>query len=286
MPPPYLLTMLHAAPYYGGKSAGNQMSQAGRWIARHLPYRDIYMEPFAGMCGVLLQRKPSRLEVVNDSDARITNWWRCIRDSPNEFRHLLDHSPRSDFDFAWAKKITESATLPNLSDPSNEHDLQVGIATHILLADSMFHCLGNAGRMAVPYGYGRGRGPTDIEQLAERMRKVHLVNRDAVEVLSKIAPHSNAVIYCDPPYRDDDSGTTPSIGGRSTGTPTSCPPRKRPSPPPALESSMPMIADSRPGLPSIEPCPRPPAQTGATDEPPPLRPLPGPPEQNGPAPLP
>ena len=198
--------MLHAAPYYGGKAAGNQLSNAGRWLAAHLPIRDIYVEPFCGMCGVLLQRNPSRCEIVNDADSRITNWWRCIRDSPAEFRHLLDHSPRSDFDFAWARKVVESAALPDLSDPSNKHDLRVGIATHIVLADSMFHCLGAAGsRMAVPYGYGRGRGPTDIERLATRMRKVHLVNRDALEVLDKMARHANTVIYVDPPYRDADT---------------------------------------------------------------------------------
>lgn len=76
--------------YYGGKSPGRPLTA---WIASKLPpweYQRLYCEPFAGMLGVLLTRKPTRLEVVNDANERIINWWTVIRDRPDEFGRMLD----------------------------------------------------------------------------------------------------------------------------------------------------------------------------------------------------
>lgn len=73
-----------SALYWPGGKSGNGAG-VGRWIADQLPWRysSCYVEPFAGMLGVLLQRKPVQTEIVNDSDERVVNWWRVVRD-----RHL------------------------------------------------------------------------------------------------------------------------------------------------------------------------------------------------------
>ena len=59
---------LHALPRMGGKSY-NSRSGTGRWIAGLLPeYTDgAYVEPFFGMGGVLLQRRPSRMKLSTTS---------------------------------------------------------------------------------------------------------------------------------------------------------------------------------------------------------------------------
>ena len=74
---------LSALAYLGGKSV-NATQSTGRWIHSLLPIsntRSIYVEPFCGMCGVLLQRPPLGCEVINDLNSRLINWWRVIRDS-------------------------------------------------------------------------------------------------------------------------------------------------------------------------------------------------------------
>ena len=74
--------------YWGGKNP-NWKYGTGSWIAEMLPYERLYVEPFAGMLGILLQRKKSPMEVVNDLDGLIYSYWKCVRDYPNELGYKL-----------------------------------------------------------------------------------------------------------------------------------------------------------------------------------------------------
>ena len=69
----------------------------GPWIASILPWRrdSCYVEPFAGMLGVLLCRRPVQPEIVNNRDGNLVCWWRMVRDHPNKFAHLVIQTPRS-----------------------------------------------------------------------------------------------------------------------------------------------------------------------------------------------
>ena len=80
--------------YYGGKSPKGKI---GPWIAGILPWhRDsCYVEPFAGMLGVLLCRRPVQIEIVNDRDGNLVCWWRMVRDHPKKFANLVMQTPRS-----------------------------------------------------------------------------------------------------------------------------------------------------------------------------------------------
>ena len=189
-------------PFYGGKNETSKHSKVGQYLARMPPVREVYAEPFAGMLGVMLQRPRALSEIANDADARITNWWRCVRDVPDDFARLIERSPRSDWNYEWAQKKVSEPGIPNMSDPDGEHDLTLGVATHIVLADSMMHGLGRSGAMAVSYAHRGGRATTEVHLLSERLRKVQLLNRDASVILTRLAPHENCVIYCDPPYGD------------------------------------------------------------------------------------
>ena len=195
-------------PFYGGKSATSKHSRVGRWIARNLPRLEIYAEPFAGMCGVLLQRKRALCEIVNDSDARIVNWWRCVRDRPGEFESALMLTPRSAHEFERAKRFLLTRSLDDPSDPNGKADIEMGIATHIMLADSLMHGLGQSARkmhFAECYTKRFSRSCPDIPLLAHRLRKVQLFARDATHILRKLKTAENAVIYCDPPYETADT---------------------------------------------------------------------------------
>ena len=75
-------------PWYGGKRGYGK----AEWIASFLPHTpdSCYVEPFAGMAAVLLARPPVDIEILNDANGRIVNWWRIVRDEPEEFGRLID----------------------------------------------------------------------------------------------------------------------------------------------------------------------------------------------------
>ena len=83
---------LVARRYYGGKSP---LRETGPWIAKQLPDAPLYVEPFGGMAGVMLQREPAMKEIFNDLSGAIVNWWLCVRDEPVEFERRLRLTPRS-----------------------------------------------------------------------------------------------------------------------------------------------------------------------------------------------
>lgn len=187
-------------PYYGGKNEASKHSKIGRYIAKMLPKREVYVEPCAGMLGVLLQRERSLAEVANDADGRITNWWRCVRDAPDIFKRMIENTPRSEHNYERALRVVAEREVPDMSDPDGEHDLVLGLSTHIVLADSLMHGLGRPGAMAVAYAHRDGRGTTEVMRLSERMRKVQLLNRDASYVLERTLTNADCVVYFDPPY--------------------------------------------------------------------------------------
>ena len=80
-----LAETVRALPWYGGKARGR-----GQWIAGLLPwdYESLYCEPCCGMANVWAARSPVKVEILNDLNDRVINWWRVARDHADEFGQL------------------------------------------------------------------------------------------------------------------------------------------------------------------------------------------------------
>lgn len=160
---------------------------------RHLPYRTMYVEPFAGMLGVLLQRRPSYVEVVNDLEGLAINWWTVVRDDPEELARRLYATP------TWSRVLWGQA-LERCSIPGVEGAYWFTIR----------QLLTYSGKVRGPtlkrpwYTSTRTRMPAnladDLGKLSDRMRRVYFENIDAVEFLRNSASQEDAVVYIDPPY--------------------------------------------------------------------------------------
>ena len=99
--------------YYGGKGRGK-----ADWILKHLPppqKRQVYIEPFGGMAGVMMRRDKVRTEVYNDIDGNVVNWWLAIRDQPDEFGWLVENTPLSEELFEQACADVHDADAPPLA---------------------------------------------------------------------------------------------------------------------------------------------------------------------------
>ena len=198
------MAKLAALGYYGGKSAtANQGT--GPWIASLLPHRTdvLYLEPFAGMLGVLLIRPKSKMEIVNDLDDSVINWWRQLRDYPEEFARRVELTPHSRREYEWSKRNMRNATLS---------PMQRAVAFHVAVSMGMAQGpAADTGSWKVTYSAETGSiglwKRSRIYALAERMRHVQLECRDANVILERASVVERSVIYCDPPYRDADTSS-------------------------------------------------------------------------------
>lgn len=187
--PPYALT------YYGGKAVNG--TGVGPWIAAQLPKDKhcTYIEPFAGMLGVLLQRPKSRIEIVNDTNKDVVNWWRCVRDRGDELIEKCRLTPNSREELARAFA------------PESADELERARVFSILLLQGI-----NSGAASKSwrrrFRSGGGMMATFADRLPDiisRIREVNLECVDACELLERVEGEPQCVIYADPPYRDADT---------------------------------------------------------------------------------
>jgi len=176
--------------YYGGKTT------LAPKIAELLPEHDHYVEPFAGSLAVLLAKEPSRAETVNDLDGDLVNFWRVLRDQPKEMERACALTPHSREEYLASADLTKCA------------DIERARRVFVRLTQGRSHSMKPTG-----WWYGRNatqRGQTQSESVdaftrrlaacAERVRKVTIENRDAIEMIQDYGSEPRVCIYADPPY--------------------------------------------------------------------------------------
>ena len=177
----------------GGKSQRNGLCE---WIAGNLPYTRAYVEPFAGMLAVLLARRRSGVELVNDVDDNVVAFWRAVRDDCDELCRRVEATPASRVDF--------NAAHAALTDPDTET---------MERAWALTVCLGqcftpNLERLTWRQNWATrtsrsltwSRVPGRVGALADRLAGVVIEHRDALDVLECEVADPRTTIYCDPPY--------------------------------------------------------------------------------------
>lgn len=86
-------------PWFGGKI------KTADWIRSHFPGHHTYVEPFGGAMAVLLAKPPSPVEVYNDVDQELVNFWRVVRDPVafEQLRHRIELTPYARAEWRWAR---------------------------------------------------------------------------------------------------------------------------------------------------------------------------------------
>lgn len=170
-------------------------------ILPHIPYDDVYVEPCGGSGAVLLNRKPSKLDVFNDRCSGVTALYRCIHNRKllTKLQERLDTMIYSKEEFFFCRDSWEE-----------QHDDLVERAARWFYT---IHCsFGSKGRMwgscrqAGGQKYGRfGKIAAGFELVHERMRDVQIDNIDLFHCIEKYdSPHT--VWYIDPTYLNGSNG--------------------------------------------------------------------------------
>ena len=189
--------------YYGGKSATNNRG-IGKWIISMLPKeRDVmYVETHGGMLGCLLGRPPARSELANDINARVVNWWTAVRDHTDEFQRLLRYTPCSESIYRQALRTLDSGSV-----------LERALSFHIVVMFSPFHGDGQTAPIGISYSLDSGGDSASvanstaerIHRIGDRLQSVKFENSPALDVLRRLEPADDMVVYVDPPYRSGNS---------------------------------------------------------------------------------
>lgn len=176
-------------PYSGGKQ---RIASA---IANLLPPHDGYIEPFAGALSVLLAKPPSDLEVVNDLDGDIVTFWRVLRDRPADLERVCALTPHARLEARLARDRSD------VDDLERARRVWVLLTQHraaVLRATSGWRFVHSGNRM--PLSAYLDAYVARIAPAAERLKRVSLECRPALDIISAYGNRPENLLYVDPPY--------------------------------------------------------------------------------------
>ena len=178
-----------ALRYYGGKW------KLAPWIISHFPPHQNYVEPCGGAASVLLQKPRSPLETYNDLDGNVVNFFRVLRDQPDELIRKIRLTPwaRAEYELSLepCEDVVERArrffVASWMSMQGGHHSKTSKTWRSQKHVDDRYR-LACADMIAV-----------DVETLAVRFDFVQIDNRDARDVIQRY-DNADALIYFDLPY--------------------------------------------------------------------------------------
>lgn len=177
-----------ALRYFGGK-----WSMAD-WIISHFPPHERYIEPCGGGASVLINKTPVNLEIYNDIDGNVVNFFRVLRDRPEELAQAVYLTPYAKEEFKACKSL------------AGADDLERARRFFTVLWQGRSGVFNNTGwrreTKVLDYTTFNSVFTSQYENLlkiAARLRAVQIDNIPAEQCIADY-DHPTALIYFDPPY--------------------------------------------------------------------------------------
>jgi DNA adenine methylase len=178
--------MLSPLSWIGGKRAlANQ-------IIAIFPEHTTYVEAFAGGAQVLFRKEPSKVEVLNDLDGEVVNFFRVCQ---QHYEELVRYFRYTLVSRAWFE-------LLKATDPAALTDIQRA-ARFFYLQKNSFAGLVNrhnfGGSVVEPSGFNPERIPQWIENAHKRLARVQIESLPYEQILKRY-DRPTTLFYLDPPY--------------------------------------------------------------------------------------
>lgn len=198
--------------WYGGKFSHLD------WLLPLLPDAHHYCEPFAGSGAVLLNRPPSPVETYNDIDGEVVNFFRVLREQKDALTEAIGLTPFSREEFGLA--CTLDPTVSDLERARRFYvrarQVRTGLAQTATIG-RWANCK-DTSRAGMSGVVSRWLGGVEaLPQIAERLLRVQIENRPAVDVI-KLYDAPKTLMYCDPPYLHETRGDTKAYGHEMSDT--------------------------------------------------------------------
>lgn len=185
-------TGIIAFNYFGGKAT---------WIEEliyYFPKHNHFVDVFCGSMSVSLNKKPSKLDTANDIDSSIYNFFKVLRERPEELIRVLELTVvgRKEYDNAWPIKH---------ADPV-EHARRFFVRCRMsfqgsgLKKSTGFNACVNSTEKSKSKNINKYFNSIEkLPLIIERLQNIQIENLDYQRLIKKYdVPET--FFYCDPPY--------------------------------------------------------------------------------------
>ena len=181
--------------YYGGKL--NMLKH----ILPLIPEHELYTEVFFGGGAVYFAKNPVKVEVINDTNKEVINFYKVVKEDFHKFQREIDLVLHSKDHHNFASIV--------YNYPDYFSSIRRAWAFWVLASQSF------ASKLDGSWGYGRKSNSTAkrlvnkkiafTESLMRRLEFTQIESRDAIKVLQS-RDTEQAFHYIDPPYFNSDMG--------------------------------------------------------------------------------
>jgi DNA adenine methylase len=181
--------------YYGGKQ------KLLSTILTKIPNHNLYCEPFLGGAAIFFGKEPSAVEVINDTNKELMNFYRICKEKFLDLQSLVRITLHS-------RKAHQDAKIIN-ANPHLFTDVQRAWAVWVLSSQSFSAMLDGT------WGYDITKRTTTkrisnkreqfTEDLAIRLQDAQIECADALYIIQS-RDSVDSFFYCDPPYFNSDCG--------------------------------------------------------------------------------
>lgn len=181
--------------YYGGKQ------KLASKIVSLIPKHTLYCEPFLGGAAVFFAKKASEIEVINDTNRELMNFYRMVKEDFVSLEKEIRISLHS-------RDLYRKASVM-YNNPDMFPDLKRAWAVWVLSTQSFSSMLDSS------WGYDKTANNTTqkihnkkesfTEELAIRLQNCQIESADALYIIGS-RDTENSFFYCDPPYYNSDCG--------------------------------------------------------------------------------
>ena len=180
--------------YYGAKL------RIARKIVQDLPPHNAWVEGFCGSAAVTLAKPPAAIEVINDADGEIVNFFEQLRCNSEALCRAIALTPYAREEFELARN---DETIGDALERARRFLVRSMMTVNGAVAGS---CSGFSFSQSYMRGGREARVnrwynlPERLEKAVERLRGVRIENRDACELVAMFADRPATLMYLDPPY--------------------------------------------------------------------------------------
>lgn len=166
-----------------------------------IPPHQVYIEPFFGSGSLFFAKDPAKLEVINDLDRAVYNFFKVLQDEEKTkvVTKILELTPYSrDFFYEWKKKSWD-----DLSDIDRAIQFFI-VATQSFSGNFSSWGYSYSIRHNLPATYNNK--VSMLKFVTDRLKSVKIENIDAIVLLNKWLPvckknNYQTIVFLDPPYQ-------------------------------------------------------------------------------------
>lgn len=180
--------------YFGSKN------KIALQLCNELPPHNCWVEAFCGSAAITLRKEPAPIEVINDIDNEIVNFFEQLRNNHNALCEAIELTPYAEEELNVARIHIEN--LSNL-ERARRFLVQSMMAINGLFGQAR-------GGFSYSDSYSRNNNdarvnrwnnlPERLKLVVSRLKKVRIENKDALKLLQKYKNRPATLVYLDPPY--------------------------------------------------------------------------------------